>query len=233
MSDNDVNLNDANEPFKPFLRNVVSPLSTSVFKNHFLEISEIRINSDKNLIFGDYEKEKKFRLRQKREEVDLRSVHAIFPRTFNQMTIVTSGNTEIYNRYYRKLFDIIVEIGGFFNGIIYAATLILYLYSNNIILWQCIYSIISSKELEERLINPMKIKNENEIENNNKSNNNEDNNINSNNNLRNDNNNIINVKKSLREERNNNSIQNNNNNSNNNEDKSNEQLRIDRNNSRK
>ena len=92
---------------------------------------------------------------QKREEVDLRPDHALFPGTFSQMTFITSGNTEIYFRDYKKLFDVIVQIGGFSNGIIYSATILLYFYSNNIILWKCIYGLISSKELGEILDKPV------------------------------------------------------------------------------
>ena len=50
------------------------------------------------------------------------------------------------------------EIGGFSNGIIFSTQLILYLYSNNIILWHCIFSVISSDEIKERLDNPVVIK---------------------------------------------------------------------------
>lgn len=155
MSDNDVKLDDFNQPFKPFVQSNVNSLSSSLFKNLIREISEIRINTNKNLIFGSYEEEKGFKLTQQREEVDLRSKHFLFPNTFNQMSFITSGNTQIYYRDYRKLFEVIVQIGGFFNGIIYAANFFLYIYSNNMILWKCIYCFLSPKELEERLSNKL------------------------------------------------------------------------------
>jgi len=153
MSDYYFKLDDVNDPFKPFMNNIVVPLSASLYKNHIREMSEIRIKSDKSLVFESYEEEKKFKLTGTREIVDLRPDHALFPGTFNQLSIITTGNTQIYIRTYRKLFDIIVQIGGFFNGIIYTATVFLYLYSNNLILWNCIYNVISTNELEERLIN--------------------------------------------------------------------------------
>lgn len=156
MLDNDIKLNNVNEPFQPFLRSTLSPLSTSVYKNEIREITEIRINSNKNLIFGSYEEEKNHRMRLKREEIDLRTDHALFPGTFNQMTFITSGDTQIYYRDYRKLFDVITQLGGFFNGIIYVATLLLYVYSSNMILWECIYNNVSSKELEKGISGTIK-----------------------------------------------------------------------------
>jgi hypothetical protein len=159
MNNYDTKLEDFKNPFKPLLHSFVSPSSSSIFKNHIRELSEVIIRSDKSLLFrqSSYEEEKKFKLHLKREEVDLRSDHAIFPGTFNQMTFITSDNTVIYVREYRKLLDVIVQIGGFFNGIIYSATIILYIYSNNKILWVCINNVISSKELEERLKNPLPV----------------------------------------------------------------------------
>ena len=74
------------------------------------------------------------------------------------MIFITSGNTQIYSRNYRKLLDVIVQIGGFFNGIIYSAYFILYLYSKNIILWHCISSVISDNEIKDKLDKNINIK---------------------------------------------------------------------------
>jgi len=233
VSDNDVKLDDVNDPFKGFYNNYITQLTTSVFKNHIREMSEVRIFSDKNLIFGSYEEKKSFKITRQREEVDLRSDHQIFPGTFNQMTFITSGNTLIYYRDYRKLFDIIVRIGGFFNGIIYIAYIILYLYSKNLILWHCISSTISTNELEERLTKPIKINNSNNNSNNNfnyNDNNNKnnfdlnDNNLNNNNNKNNIKHNIFRRKSKEEDELNNKANINNQIN-----DISNEQLRINQN----
>lgn len=176
-------LDDHKKPFKPFPQGIISPLSTSVFKNHFREISEVRINSDTNLIFEGYNEEKSFHLTQMREEVDIRSDHALFPGTFNQMTFITSGNTKTYFRSYRKFIDIIVVFGGFFNGVVNFSYLILYIYSNNLILWECIYSVLSSKEIEDSMKNPIININRISIINPNKSNQEEAKNDNSNQNI--------------------------------------------------
>jgi hypothetical protein len=153
MSNYHLKLDDVNQPFKSYLKSSISPLSTSIFKNHILEISEVRINSNKNLIFGSYEEEKQYKLEVQREEVDLRKVHAVKPRAFSQMTIRTSPNTYIIYREYKKLLDILIKIGGFFNTIYYFTTIFLFVYSKNLIYWKSINCLLSSNEINER-INP-------------------------------------------------------------------------------
>ena len=151
--DNDIKITDNKKPFKPFLKSETVPLSTSIFKSYIREMSEIRLNSDNSLLFPYYEETKTYKFTQKREEVDLRKEHANVPGTYSQMNFFANTNTVIYNRSYRKLFEVISQIGGFSNGIIYSAYIILYLYSRNIILWSCIASIISPKEINKSLGN--------------------------------------------------------------------------------
>ena len=160
--DNDIRLNDNKKPFKPFLKSETVPLSTSIFKSYIREMSEIRLNSDDSLLFPNYEETKTYIFTQKREEVDMRKEHANVPGTYSQMNFFANTNTLVYYRSYRKLFEVISQIGGFSNGIIYSAYIILYLYSRNKILWSCIASIISPKEINENLGN-VNIKSNNEI----------------------------------------------------------------------
>ena len=58
MPDHDIKLDDIEEPFNIFPHNDISSLSTSVYKNHIRELSEVRIYFNKNLIFGSYEEKK-------------------------------------------------------------------------------------------------------------------------------------------------------------------------------
>jgi len=151
--DNNIKITDNKKPFKPFLKSETSPLSTSIFKSYIREMSEIILNSDNSLLFPYYEETKTYIFTQKREEVDMRKEHANVPGTYSQMNFFANTNTVIYNRSYRKLFEVISQIGGFSNGIIYSAYIILYLYSRNKILWSCIASIISPKEINEEMGN--------------------------------------------------------------------------------
>ena len=151
--DNDIKITDNKKPFKPFLKSETVPLSTSIFKSYIREMSEIILNSDNSLLFPYFEETKTYIFTQKREEVDMRKEHANVPGAYSQMNFFANTNTLVYNRSYRKLFEVIVQIGGFSNGIIYSAYIILYLYSRNIILWSCIASIISPKEINENLGN--------------------------------------------------------------------------------
>jgi hypothetical protein len=77
-----------------------------------------------------------------------------------QISLIVSGNSVIYFRSYRKLFDLISTIGGFFNSINYASYLILYLYSQNTILFHSISSIISEQEIYDSLENSILENNE-------------------------------------------------------------------------
>lgn len=153
--DNDIRLNDLSNPFKPFLKSESIPISTTLFKIFNRELSDIRINTDHSLLFSNFEETKNYKFTQKSEEVDLRSENTNIPGTFNQMRFYANGNTHIFNRSYTKLFEVIVQIGGFSHGIIYSTFIILYIYSKNIILWNCIYSIISEKEIKENLEIPI------------------------------------------------------------------------------
>lgn len=155
--DNDIKLDDHSQPIKPFVTKSIEPASISIYKNYFREIQEIRINTDTNLLFTSYEETKTYKFSSFRENVDLRTKHSLFPGTFNQMTLITSQKTQIYTRTYKKLFDIIVQIGGFFNGIIYASSFILFMYSKNLILWECIYYSMSLDEIN-RILNDKEYK---------------------------------------------------------------------------
>ena len=132
-------------------------LSTTVFKSYYTEIKEIRVNTDKNLIFDNLEEIRSYKFATTRESADHRTSHQ-FPGTFSQMLFITSGNTQIYYRTYRKLFDVISQIGGFSNGIIFFANILLYFYSKNIILWHCISSVISDNEIKDKLDKNINIK---------------------------------------------------------------------------
>lgn len=160
---NDIILSNIDSPFKPFTTNNVLTLSSSIYKNYFREINEVRINSDKNLFFESYQEIKSFKMGNLRESVDLRRDHPIYPGTFSQMTFITSGDTLIYFRKYKKLFEVVIQIGGFSNGLFFVAYFILFLHSNNMILWNCISSIISKEEIMERLGHNYKINNKNKI----------------------------------------------------------------------
>lgn len=201
MTDYDIVPTNLDLPLRPFLKQTINPLSTSVFKNYIREISEVRINSNKNLFFGSFQQERGYHVHQLREEVDLRKVHSIVPEKFAEMSIITSEKTKVYFRNYKKLIEVIIQIGGFFYSITNLAILILFIYSNNKILWKCISCTISNFEIEENISRSNIMKNIN-IEKDNNNNNNEN---------KGD---VINVHKALQEERSNQHILDQNNNQN-------------------
>ena len=144
-------MSDVDNPSTPFMKNNIFQLSTSIYKSYFRDISEIRINTDKNLIFSDFNEIKTYNFGESRAEVDLKKENRLVPGSFSQMNFVTTGKTLIYYRNYRKLFDVIAHIGGFSNGIISIAYMLTYIYSQNLMNWKCIISLLSQDEVLEGL----------------------------------------------------------------------------------
>jgi hypothetical protein len=149
--DNDINLQNNQSPIIPFFMSEIFPLSTTIFKGYIREMSEIKIITDNDLLFSNYEEKKSFKFMQKREETDLRKEHGNVKECFSQMNFFANTKTEVYIRRYTKLFEVIGKIGGFSNGIIFTAYIILYIYSKNLILWNCISVLISSKEINQNI----------------------------------------------------------------------------------
>ena len=79
-------------------------LPTSIFKVYTMEIAETRLNTDSNLLFSNYIEKKSYSFLEIKESVDLRKEHSLFPGTFSQINIVTSGKTQIFTQNYKKLF---------------------------------------------------------------------------------------------------------------------------------
>lgn len=125
-------------------------LSTTIFKTYYTEVQEIRINTDNSLIFSNNDQTKSYKFSNTRESVDLRTNH-IFPGTFSQMIFITTGNTQIHTRSYKKLFDILYQIGGFFNSILNISYVLNFFYSKNMIIWHCVSSLLTKNDAEEHL----------------------------------------------------------------------------------
>ena len=134
-----------------YLKSELILISSSIFKTFIKEMSEIRLITDNTLFFSSYEEIKTYKFSESREEVDMRKEHANVPGIFSQINIFTNTKTAIYKRSYRKLFEVIAQIGGFSNRIIFAAQVLLYIYSENILLYNCISTLISPKEIKENL----------------------------------------------------------------------------------
>jgi len=153
--DNDIKLDDPNDPFKPFLKHETFPLSNSVYKILKTKIADIRIKTDQNLIFNEYKETKNYKFQQFTESIDFRKDHSLFKGAFSHLTFETTGNTHKYTVIYKKILNVITDLGGFYNGIKFAATFVVYFYSNNIILWKYISSLISTEEIEENINKPI------------------------------------------------------------------------------
>ena len=99
MLDNQINSDNYKNPLTPFLLNKLLPITSSIFKNYFFEIYDLRYNSDNNLIFHSNEEIKSYKLSTVKEYVDLRGENTLFKGTFNQINFIMADEAKIINRY--------------------------------------------------------------------------------------------------------------------------------------
>ena len=149
--DNDIKLEDNKNPIKPYLTSETFRITTTIYKEFWRELSEIRLNTDNSLILSSQEEIKSYKFTTERTEVELKKEHPSFPGSFNQINFVLNTKTQIYSRSYRKIFEVVSQIGGFTNGIVFIAYLLLYVYSQNVILWHCISTLISQEEIIQNI----------------------------------------------------------------------------------
>lgn len=150
-TDNDLKFDNLNNPIKPFTKSSPHQLSTTVYKKYFQEINQIIVKTDNNILFNSYSVQKAYKFSNKYESVDNRAGSLLYPRSFAQYNLLPSGYSKIYSRTYVKLLKVITQIGGFSNGMIFGAQIILFIYSSNIILWHCIFIILSNFEINQFL----------------------------------------------------------------------------------
>ena len=147
--DNDVKPDDVNDPVKPFLKNNQFLFTSEGFLRIYSWITEIKIFTDKDLVFSNFEESKTFKFTGTSFSNELRK--DFVENSLAQVSLIVSGDTQIYYRGYKKLLEIITSIGGFINGITYTVILLLHIYSKNTILWHCISKILSENEISDRL----------------------------------------------------------------------------------
>ena len=126
-------------------------MSSKVFKRIFRWISEVKILTDKSLVFSNFQEIKTFKFLDLLDSTELNKEME----RLAEISLIVSGNTQLYYRSYKKLFDVISNIGGFYNGIIHIVYIILHLYSKNTIIWHCISSIMSEQEISDCLNKPL------------------------------------------------------------------------------
>ena len=150
-TDNDINIQSKDNVIQPFLKNNIYQITLGAFKNFDFDINHLKVSTDRNLIFSSFEEEIGYKFAPSKETILFWDDHPIIPGAFAQFNFFTSGNSQFYTRIFAKLLELITEVGGFTNGIIFSAQIILFLYSSNIILWHCIFIVLANKEIKERL----------------------------------------------------------------------------------
>ena len=77
-----------------FLNNKLLPITTSLFKNYFIEFSDLRYRSDNNLFFNTIDETLSYKFSDVTENVDLRGDNTLIKGTFNQMTFIMADETK-------------------------------------------------------------------------------------------------------------------------------------------
>ena len=165
--ENDVNSNNFSTPIKPFYKNEILPISSTIFKNYFKEFNYVIFNSDNGYLLENFQRFESYRTDKIVESVDLRGSNTLIPGTFSQITLRCSGKTEIYSRTYMKIPATIAYIGGILQAVISIGQLFVILWSKNNMLsylimnifdYHEINNILTSNNLKNRIIEDSKIK---------------------------------------------------------------------------
>ena len=144
--DNEINSEDYQNPISPFLNMKILPITTSLFKNYFLEFSDIRYKSDDNLFFNSFEETQTYKLSEINENVDLRGDNTLFKGNFNQINFIMADETKIITRIYEKISNSFATIGGLTQALIILSKTILYFWSENNVLIYLISTILPNEE---------------------------------------------------------------------------------------
>ena len=162
--ENDINSDNFLHPIEPFTKNEILPLSSTIFKNYFMELNSVKFNTDDGFFFDNFQNHFSYRTDKIIESVDLRGSNTLFPGTFSQITLRCSGKTEIFSRAYMKIAATFAYIGGIMQVITFIGKSIVYLWSKNNMISYLILNIFDHDEINQILFknneNIFKINNE-------------------------------------------------------------------------
>jgi len=129
--ENDINSNNYQNPILEYTKNDPLLISSTIFKTFFKEVNLVRFNSNNGFIFDTTEKFETYRTDKIKESVDLRGKNTLYPGTFSQVNIRSSGKIELFNRSYFKLQESFALIGGIIHVILLLGKMFVYIYSQN------------------------------------------------------------------------------------------------------
>ncbi len=124
-------------------------LSSTIFKNHFIDLNSIKFISDDGYFLKMKIKIFLYRTERIVESVDLRGKNTIFPGTFSQLTVRCSGKTEMISlRSYTKIQAAFAYLDGIFQAIVILGQKFVYIFSKNSILYYQMLNLFESIELK-------------------------------------------------------------------------------------
>lgn len=149
--ENDVDANNYLYPFVPYIRNELLPISSTVFKNFYIDMNNVIFYTDNSFLFEGSDKTESSHTDRVMESVDLRGSNTLLPGTFAQITLRCSGKTEIFRRIYIKIPTTLSYIGGIMQATLFIGRILLYTFSKNNILNYLIINIFDLKEISNNI----------------------------------------------------------------------------------
>ncbi len=149
---NSIDAYDLNQVYKPFLKTIVVPISTTIFKKVYFKFRGVDFMTDEGYVFEELKSEKFTLIEPFTENVDNRKVTE-FPGNFVVLTFTNSYVLQKHMRSFPKLQSLVANIGGTIKAILFTATIVENYIVDAIYYIQLSNCIISFDELESETKN--------------------------------------------------------------------------------
>jgi hypothetical protein len=126
--DSYIDLNDYDNPRKPFIAQTTLTLSKSTYKQQFVRVKNTIINTDNGILIEDNSPQNFPQLDQYHSELAVGDDQLLML----EVDFETSHLVDVYDRSYIKVQEIIAEVGGFFKFLLTVGTLFQYFLSRKV-----------------------------------------------------------------------------------------------------
>lgn len=126
-----INNNNITTAAQRYLRTDSLIVSSTIYKRFMIKFKQIDYKTDYGYVFTDYQTDNFYTIEPFYENVDNRVVLR-YPGNFCSMTLSVSSNIDLYVRFYTKLQDVMANIGGVLQGILFISVLICHYFSQKL-----------------------------------------------------------------------------------------------------
>jgi len=147
----DVNPEDLDSPLQEYYNLESLRISASIFKRFDKKYNKIILNYDKGLLQPDIKNLEAYRTDNILESVDLRGSINNIPGLFNQITLQGSGKNEVFNISFMKIPQVLANVGGILQVILYTGQILMFFWSENSMLEFVISQVFTEEEREKSI----------------------------------------------------------------------------------